>query len=192
MRVVLVLLFFCGFVTSALAQYEPVRPGDTLLISIFQDPKLDRKIVVGPDGMISFPLVGHIKAGGKTLPEVESALKARLQKNYSAPLDVSVALGDVNKDEEADLKPRVYVTGEVLKPGPYLLRPGTNVIQAIVLAGGLGQFAAKHRIQVHRQVKGVDTIQEFDYSAYMSGAVADNIRLHAGDVIIVPERGLLE
>ena len=193
MRVLLALLFFCGFVTSALAQLEPLRPGDTLQISVWQDPKLDRKIVVGPDGMISFPLAGHIKAGGLTPQALENVLRTRLQKNYTGQLDVTVALADVNKDEEAESKPRVYVTGEVLKPGPYILRPGTNVMQAIALAGGLGPFSAKQRIQLHRQVQGVDTIFLFDYWAFESGAVAtDNINLQSGDIIIVPERGLLE
>jgi polysaccharide export outer membrane protein len=193
MRVLLALFIFCGFVTSALAQLEPLRAGDTLLISVWQDPKLDRKIVIGPDGMISFPLAGHLKAGGMTPQEVENALRARLQKNYSEKLDISVALADVNKDQEGELKPRIYVTGEVLKPGPYILRSGTNVMQAISLAGGLGAFAARQRIQVHRQVQGADTIFQFDYWAYESGAVAtDNIHLQSGDIIIVPERGLLE
>lgn len=193
MRSILFLFLLCCFAASAPAQtFEPVHPGDTLLISVFQDPKLDRKIVVGPDGMISFPLAGHLKAGGRTLPQLENALKARLQKNYSGQLDITVSLGDVNRDEEANSKPRVFITGEVLRPGPYVLRPGTNVIQAIVLAGGLGPFAAKHRIQVHRQIRGTDTIFEFDYSAYMAGAITENARLHTGDVIIVPERGLLE
>ena len=193
MRVLLALLVICGFVTSALAQSEPLRPGDTLLISVWQDPKLDRKIVVGPDGMISFPLAGHLKAGGLTPQEVENALRARLQKNYSEKLDISVALADVNKDQEGDLKPRIYVTGEVVKPGPYILKPGTNVVQAITLAGGLGPFSAKQRIQVHRQVEGVDTIFLFDYNAFQIGLVPiDNINLRSGDIIIVPERGLFD
>ena len=99
MRFFLALMFICGFATSAFAQqYEPVHPGDTLDISVFQDPKLDRKLVVGPDGMISFPLAGHIRAGGRTLPELENVLKARLQKNYSGALDITVSLGDVNRD----------------------------------------------------------------------------------------------
>jgi polysaccharide biosynthesis/export protein len=193
MRVVLALLFFLGLVPSAFAQLEPLHPGDTLLISVWQDPKLDRKIVVGPDGMISFPLAGHIKAGGLTPQQLENALRERLQKNYSEKLDISVALADINKDEELLNKPRVYVTGEVLKPGPYTLRPGTTVMQAISLAGGFGPFSAKQRIQVHRQIRGVDTIFHFDYWAYESGAVAtDNIHLQSGDIIIVPERRLID
>jgi polysaccharide export outer membrane protein len=187
------LLFFCGSMTSALAQLEPLRPGDTLQISVWQDPKLDRKIVVGPDGMISFPLAGHIKAGGLTPQALEDVLRSRLQKNYSGPLDVTVALGDVNKDEEAEIKPRIYVTGEVQKPGPYILRSGTNVVQALTQAGGPGIYAASRRIQIHRKIQGDDSIFLFDYNAYQAGTVAtDNINLRSGDIIIVPERGLLE
>lgn len=193
MRVFLALLFFCGFSTSALAEIEPLHPGDILQISVWQDPKLDRKVVVGPDGMISFPLAGHIKAGGKTTQELEDVLRGRLKSNYNGQLDVTVSLADVNKEEEAELKPRIYVTGEVLKPGPYILRPHTSVMQAIVQAGGLGNFAARRRIQVHRVVQGADSITLFNYSAYEAGIEsADNIHLKPGDVIVVPERGLLE
>ena len=193
MRVLLALLFFWGFVPSALAQLEPLHPGDTLSISVWQDPKLDRKIVVGPDGMISFPLAGHLKAGGLTPQQLENALKARLQKNYSEKLDITVALGDVNKDEENLSKPRVFVTGEVTKAGSYTLRPNTNVMAAIALAGGLGPYAAKQRIQVHRKVEGVDTIFLFDYKAFQIGlAPIDNINLQSGDIIIVPERGFFD
>jgi polysaccharide export outer membrane protein len=193
MRLLLALLFCCGFLTSALAQLEPLRAGDTLQISVWQDPKLDRTIVVGPDGMISFPLAGHIKAGGLTPQALENVLRTRLQKNYSGPLDVTVALGSVNKDEAVETKPRVYVTGEVLRPGPYIVRPTINVMQVIALAGGLSPFAARQRIQLHRKINGVDSIFIFDYNGYASGRVAtENINLQSGDIIIVPERGLLE
>jgi polysaccharide biosynthesis/export protein len=193
MRVLLVLLFFAGFLPGAVAQEVPLRAGDNLSISVWQDPKLDRQIVVGPDGMISFPLAGHIKAAGLTAQQLESALKSRLQKNYSGALDITVALTAVNDDTEGDIRPRVYVTGEVQKPGSYILRPGTNVMQAIAQAGGLGQYAARQRIQVRRQIRGADEIFYFDYNAYEAGAVlTDNIHLQKGDIIIVPERGLLE
>jgi polysaccharide export outer membrane protein len=194
-RALLVLLIFCGFATSASAQLEPLRPGDRIQISVWQDPKLDRTVIVGPDGMISFPLAGHIKASGKTPQALEDVLRGRLQKNYSGQLDVTVSLADVNKDEEAESKPKVYVTGEVLRPGPYIVKPTINVMQAIALAGGLGPFAAKQRIQLHRKINGVDSIFIFNFNAYTAAAVtdtADNINLKSGDIIIVPERGLLE
>jgi polysaccharide biosynthesis/export protein len=193
MRILLAFLLFCGFLTSASAQHEALRPGDNLTISVWQDPKLDRQIVVGPDGMISFPLAGHIKAGGMTTTQLEEALKSRLQKNYTSPLDITVAMAGVNEDTEGDTRPKFYVTGEVGKAGSYLLRPLTNVVDAIAVAGGLGPFAAKRRIQVHRQVKGVDTVFTFDYYAFLAGTIgADNIQLRSGDIVVVPERGLLE
>jgi polysaccharide export outer membrane protein len=193
MRVLLALLVFCGFLTSAAAQVEPIRAGDSLTISVWQDPKLDRQIVVGPDGMISFPLAGHIKAGGLTPQQLEDVLKSKLQKNYTGQLDVTVALAAVNEDTEGDTRPKVFVTGQVGKVGSYLLRPGTNVMQAIAIAGGLGSFAAKQRIQVHRKIAGTDSIFLFDYQAYEAGTnTSDNINLQSGDIIIVPERGLLE
>ena len=193
MRILLALLFFCGFLTSAGAQVERLRPGDSLTISVWQDPKLDRQIVVGPDGMISFPLAGHIKAGGMTPQELEAVLKSRLQKNYTGPLDITVALAAVNEDAEGDTKPRFYITGEVGKAGSYVLRPATNVVDAIAVAGGLGPYAAKHRIQVHRQVNGADSTFLFNYNAFLAGTIAaDNIKLRSGDIVIVPERGLLE
>lgn len=193
MRVLVALLFFCGFMTSAFAQLEPIHTGDVLQITVWQDPKLDRKVVVGPDGMISFPLAGHIRAAGMTTKSLEDALKSRLQKSYSGDLDITISLGDINKEAEAESKPRIYITGEVQKPGPYVLRAGTDVVQALVQAGGLGIFAAPQRIQIHRKVQGADSIFVFDYNAYQAGTIAsDNIHLRAGDIIIVPERGLFE
>jgi polysaccharide export outer membrane protein len=192
MRLLLALLFVCGFLTNA-AIAQDLRPGDTVHISVFQDPKLDQTVVVGPDGTIGFPLAGHIKAGGLTPRAVEDELRSRLAKNYTGPLDITVTLAAVNRDAEDETKPKVYVTGEVQRPGPYTIRNKTSVIQAISLAGGLGPFAAKQRIQIHRQVSGADSILLFNYFAYESGAeITNNIDLRSGDVVIVPERGLLE
>jgi polysaccharide export outer membrane protein len=192
MRVLLALLFFCGFFTNAYAQ-TPLRSGDALEISVWQDPKLDRRVVVGPDGMIGFPLVGQIRASGLTPKGLEDALKARLAKNYTGQLDVTVARAAINRESEEESKPKVYISGEVLRPGPYFVRPTINVMQALSLAGGLGPFAAKQRIQLHRKIDGVDSIFIFDYNSYTSGTnTADNINLRSGDIIIVPERGLFE
>ena len=192
LRVVLTLLFFGGFITSALAQ--ALRPGDTIQISVWQDPKLDRQVVVGPGGTISFPLAGHIRAAGMTPQALENVLRSRLQKNYTGQLDITVSYAAVRKKEDDDdTKPRVYVTGKVLRPGPYIIRPRTSVMQAIALAGGLGPFAASQRIQVRRKIGGIDTIFKFNYRAYESGRdLTNNINVRSGDVIIVPERGLLE
>ena len=192
MRVILALLFFGVFLSTAQAQ-QALRPGDSIEISVWQDPKLDRRVVIGPDGFIGFPLVGQIRAAGLTPQALEQVLRTRLQKNYTGQLDITVALAGVNREYEDELKPKIYVTGEVLRPGPYFNRPTINVMQAISLAGGLSPFAARQRIQLHRKVNGVDTIFIFDYNGFSSGRIAtDNINLQSGDIIIVPERGLFE
>jgi polysaccharide export outer membrane protein len=203
MRVLLALLLFCGFVTSAMAQVEtplhpgdtvePLHPGDTIQISVWQDPKLNRQLVIGPDGMISFPLAGHIRAGGLTPQALEQLLRRRLQKNYTGRLDVTVSLAAVSPEQQLESKPRIYITGQVLKPGAYIITSNTTVVQALALAGGLGAFAAARRIQIHRQVRGTDSTYLFDYRAYEDGTDAQyNITLRPGDTIIVPQRGLFE
>lgn len=195
MRVLLCLLFFCGFVTSAAAQVEPLRPGDTLQISVWQDPKLDRTLVVGPDGYISYPLAGHIRAGGITAQALEGIIRTRIQKNYTGPIDVTVSLAKPNETTEDLSLPRVYVTGEVQKPGPYVIKRVTNVVQAIALAGGLSPFAASRRIQVHRKFEGKDSIFIFNFKDFEAGTSTEenaNLNLRSGDIVIVPERGLFE
>lgn len=195
MRVLLSLLFFCVLLTGARAQVEPLHPGDTLQISVWQDPKLDRTVVVGPDGMISFPLAGHIKAGGITAQELEGIIKSRIQKNYTGPLDVTVSMAPSTKIIEDDRVPKIYVTGEVTKPGPYTIKSATNIVQAIALAGGLSPFAASRRIQVHRKLQDADTIYLFNFKEFEAGINTTeniNINLRSGDIVIVPERGLLE
>lgn len=184
------LLFACAL---GHASAETLHPGDLLEISVWQDPKLDRKVVVAPDGMIAFPLAGHIRAGGRTPQAVEKELERRLQKNYTGPLNITVGLAAVNPEEQELSRPRVYVSGEVLRPGPYDIQRPTDIAQALALAGGLGPFAAKRRIQLHRKTRDGETILLFNYNAYLAGTeTTENVRLRSGDVIIVPERGLFE
>jgi polysaccharide biosynthesis/export protein len=195
MRTVFALLLLCMAASAAQAQIT-LKPGDTLNISVLQDPKFDRSVIVDPNGQIAFPLAGHITADGLTPQKLEKILKARLQRNYKdGEIDVTVAVANAAKPDipEEDLKPKIFVTGEVLRPGPYAVRQATSLVQAIALAGGLGPFAAKRRIQVRRGAGTDETIFHFDYKAYESGSeLQGNIPLQAGDVIIVPERGILE
>jgi polysaccharide biosynthesis/export protein len=183
-------------ISVTLASAQTLKPGDSLSISVLQDPKLDRQVVVDPSGQIAFPLAGHIRARGLTPQALENILKSKLASNYKDEnLDVTVALLNAAKPEipEEDLKPKVFVTGEILRPGSYVVRQRTTLMQAIALAGGLGPFAAKNRIQVRRRDAAGEQIFAFNYRAYEVGAdVEGNVVLHAGDVIIVPERGLFE
>jgi polysaccharide export outer membrane protein len=190
MRLVLALLFVCGFSVVAFAQ--TLEAGDTLGISVLQDSKLDRQVIIDRAGMIAFPLAGRIKAAGLTPQALENLLRARLKGNYSTDLDITVSLqtAPIKEDEQ---KPRIFVTGEVKSPGFFLYRPRTSVVQAIALSGGLGIFAAKKRIQVRRRIDGIESVFVFNYTAFEDGTdLEGNIDLRPNDVVIVPERGLFD
>jgi len=189
MRVLAVIAMLQILSWSASAQ-EPrytLQPGDTIEVSVLQDPTLNRQIVIGPDGTISFPLAGHIRAGGLTIEALESTIAKKISKNYQTPPQVTIMLTNAGTGGEN----KVYITGEVNKPGPYPLSMGTTVMQAIALSGGLGRFAAKSRIQVHRKIAGKDQVYLFDYDDFESGKnLEGDIPLQPGDVIVVPEKGL--
>jgi polysaccharide biosynthesis/export protein len=192
MRILLSLVLWLGCWSVALAQSAQLHPGDVISISVYQDPKLDRQVLIGPTGMIAFPLVGQIKAAGLTPSALENILKERLKGKFSEEPDITVSL-TAEKTLEEDLKPSFYITGEVLRPGYFVIRTKLDVLQAIAMAGGFSPFAAKRRIQVRRQINGIESTYVFDYNDFFAGTnVDDNIRLRAGDVIIVPERGLFE
>ena len=199
MRVILMLLvgLILAVATPAYADTYRLRAGDVLDINVFQDPKLNRQIVVAPDGQVAFPLAGRFRAGGLTTSAVEAELKGRLQKQFTTDLDVTVSYVQSEKREEKEAKEAeytVYVTGEVGKPGSFVVpkRPPT-IMQALALAGGLGPFASERRIQVIRKAKGEDRIFEFNYRDYTRGRdLEGNITLRTGDVVVVPERGLFQ
>jgi polysaccharide export outer membrane protein len=194
MRILMILVCLGFWIPGASAQ--TLKSGDALSISVLQDPKLDRNVVVDPSGEIAFPLAGHIRARGLTPQALENILKAKLKPNYKDEnLDITVAVANAPKDiPEDDLKPKIFITGEVVKPGSYVVRQPTTLMQAIALAGGVSQFAAKRRIQVRRRApSGDETIFMFNYKAYEAGTdLEGNITLRAGDVIMVPERGLFD
>jgi polysaccharide biosynthesis/export protein len=192
LRVILALFAVVWAMTGS-AWAQTVHTGDMLDISVYQDPKLDRRVVVAPDGTIGMPIAGHIKAAGRTVEAIENDLKGRLQKNYTDPVQITVSLAAVNPEQEEATKPRIYVNGEVAHPGPFTILRRVNVAQALALAGGLGPFAAARRIQIHRRINGADSIFLFDYNAYQAGTdPTENLTLNSGDIVIVPERGLFE
>jgi polysaccharide biosynthesis/export protein len=201
-RVIVCVFLGVLFSNSALAAYG-LKAGDKLEISVFQEPKLNRQVTVGPDGRIAFPLVGHLSVGGTTVESVEQKITAKLREQYPAGVDVTVALFEVKEKpvfpplppepKEKPIDPSFYVTGEVPKPGQYSFNRPTDVLQGIAMAGGLGPFAAAHRVKVRRKMGDHEQLFDFDYADFIAGVDASgNIRLHHGDVIIVPEKKLFE
>ena len=120
-----------------------LQAGDKIEISVWQDPTLNRQIVIAPDGMISFPFMAWpLKAAGMTVQGLEGALSKGLKKNYQTTPQVTVMLSEVTTGASS----QVFVTGQVNNPGTYPITSGMNVMQAIALSGGYGKFQAKGRV----------------------------------------------
>ncbi len=167
---------------SLVSQLEPgYRLGaeDVLLVSVWKDEQLTREVVVRPDGMFSFPLVGDIQAENQTVEDIRGELVKRLTKYIPNP-NVSVSVTKV-----ASYK--VYVVGRVNKPGEYVIGHYTDVLQALSLAGGLTPFAGENEIKVMRRVRGGQQAIPFRYGDIRKGRdLEQNILLQRGDVVMVP------
>lgn len=164
------------------SQVEPgyrLGPEDVMLVSVWKDEQLTREVVVRPDGMFSFPLVGDIQAEERTLDDIRADLVKRLTKYLPNP-NVSIAVTRV-------MSYKVYVIGRVNKPGEYLIGHYTDVLQALSLAGGLTPFAAENDIKVMRRVRGEQHAIPFRYGDVRKGRdLEQNIILQRGDVVMVP------
>ena len=152
---------------------------DVMLVSVWKDEHLTREVVVRPDGVFSFPLVGDVQAEDRTVEEIRADLVKRLTRYIPNP-NVSVAVMKV-------LSYKVYVVGRVNKPGEYLIGHYTDVLQALSLAGGLTTFAAENDIKVIRRIKGQQQVFPFRYGDVRKGHdLEQNILLQRGDVVMVP------
>jgi polysaccharide export outer membrane protein len=169
-----------------------IQPGDTIDVNVLEDPDLNRRVLVTPDGRISVPLAGAINVGNQTIEQVERVIADRLEPNFAVRPNVFVALASVA--EETELQ-NIYVLGAVGSPGLREIEPGTTLLQAISLAGGFGRFAATRRIQLRRTdlQTGQERLFLFNFAAVERGApIQSMVTLREGDVIIVPERRLFE
>lgn len=156
-----------------------IGPEDTLEISVWREEGLQREVLVRPDGMVSFPLAGDVMAAGKTAEEVSKEIRKRLVKYMPDPV-VSVSVNKV-----AGYK--IYVLGEVAKPGEFTVGRYVDVLQALTLAGGLTPYASENGIKILRRENGKEVVLPFRYSAVRSGdGLGQNIMLRSGDVVMVP------
>jgi polysaccharide export outer membrane protein len=152
---------------------------DVLDVRMPDHPELSAKVPVRPDGKITLPLVDDVVAAGLT----PDALKQRLIDAYKAFVtvpNISVLVSEINSL-------RFYVLGEVAKPGVYPLRSRTRVLQAVAVAGGFTQYAAKDRVVLLRDAGGKQARIEINLKRVTSGDnVEENAVLLPGDTLVVP------
>lgn len=180
--------------TALLAQGYRVQPGDVLRIEVVEDETLNRSVLVAPDGRISIPQAGSLRASGRTVEGIAELLTSRLAASFNAPPNVYVGLEGTAPEEEPETI-NVFVLGEVASPGQIALEHGTTLIQAFAAMGGFSPFAATKRVQLRRTDPSTrrETVRAINYDAILGGQVQDaTIQLRDGDVIVVPTRRLFE
>lgn len=156
-----------------------VNAGDTLEISVWQEADLQREVLVRPDGGMSFPLAGEIQAEGRTVAQIREELSSRLSR-YIPDLVLTVTVTDVSGN-------RIFVVGQVVNPGMFVMNPDLDVMQALSLAGGTTPFASLGNIRILRRQGTERSAHAFDFTAVSRGRSLDqNIVLQSGDVVVVP------
>jgi len=155
-----------------------IGPDDTLHISVWKEPDLTETLPVRPDGKISMPLLNDVTAAGMTPTQLAVSITEKLKK-YVADPRVTVVVTAMNSQ-------KVYLTGEVLHPGPTALTPNMTVLQALAGAG-FTQFANTKGIYVLRTVNGKQHKIPVNYKKLIKGeAVDQNLMLKPGDTVVVP------
>lgn len=196
--VVILLAFVLIFGTITVAEAQSayrVRTGDTLEVQVLEDPSLDRAVRVLPDGRISFPFAGTLRAAGLTVPQIERNIRIAISSNFASEPNVFVF---VVPEEREPLEPQIiniYLLGEFNTPGLAEMPPGTTLLQALSMGGGMTRFAATKRVQLRRTdpKTGIQSAHKINFKALAEGAALNNdIVLKDGDVILVPEKRLFE
>jgi polysaccharide biosynthesis/export protein len=195
MRSIVLALLFALLAPAAFAQSAGYRiqPGDSLAVTVLEDETLNRQVLVLPDGSVQVPLAGSVQAAGRNVGAVESTIADRLASNFAVRPSVFVSVVGL-AEELVDTFP-IYVLGQVGAPGLVEVEPGTTLLQAVALSGGLAPFAAAKRIQLRRSdpSTGQERLYLFNYRAVeRGGSIESMITLREGDVILVPERRLFE
>ncbi|MEO5656441.1 MAG: polysaccharide biosynthesis/export family protein, partial [Nitrospiria bacterium] len=156
-------------------QYR-IGPEDVLDIVVWKNADLSKSVTVRPDGMVTLPLIGELRAGGLTADQVRDDIKVRLARYKEVP-EVSVTVTDVRSYN-------LYILGEVKTPGRYQVKSYTSLLQALALAGGFTPWAETEGIVVVRRDKGVK--EQRMNVRYKDLVKRGDFGLSPGDTVIVP------
>jgi polysaccharide export outer membrane protein len=152
---------------------------DVLSIVFWRDKELTADVTVRPDGKVSLPLLNDVQASGLTPAQLKDRIVEESKKYVEDP-NVTVVVKEIRSR-------KVYITGEVRKPGPYALTGAMTVLQMISIAGGLADYARPDKISIVRVENGKPASFKFNYKEVIDGKkLHQNIELKPGDTIIVP------
>lgn len=152
-----------------------IGPDDVVGVKVWREPELSSTLRVRPDGKITLPLGGEVKAAGRTPEQLGQEITKMLGSFVNNPL-VMVSVLEVRSKKYS-------ITGEVSKPGAYPLITPTTVLDAILQAGGFKEYAKKKKITIMRNGEQL----KFNYGDYVKNKkLAQNVQLQDGDLIVVP------
>jgi polysaccharide export outer membrane protein len=164
---------------SGVSEDYVIGPEDVIGVQFWREPEMSGDVIVRPDGMITLPLIGEVKAEGLK-PHVLRDQVKQAAGRFLTDANVTVVVRQVNSR-------RIYVTGQVIHPGAYPLASPRTVLQAIALAGGLTEYAESDNISVARTEQGRTRVFKFNYKNVSKGKTLEqNIQLLPGDTVIVP------
>ncbi len=176
-------------VVAAAGGSAPVAPGlpsgyvigadDVLSIVYWREKEMSAEVTVRPDGKVALPLINDLSAAGLT-PEAFRDKVIEAARRFVEDPNPTVMVKEINSR-------RVFITGQVEKPGPYQLNHSVTVLQLIAMAGGLKEFARGKNITVLRTEGGQQVVHRFNYQdALIRKNLQLNIELKPGDTILVP------
>jgi polysaccharide biosynthesis/export protein len=174
---ILVIFLFSPFLTIAANANYIIGESDSLEVSIWGEQALSRQVTVRPDGLVSLPLIGEVKATGKTPVELQGTIEQALSKFIKDPKCVVIVLEPKSK--------QIYVDGQVVNPGQFVLDKDIYFSQIISLAGGFTEWADKGSITILRNEGDKRVPIKADYNKIIKGKKPD-IKLMPGDTIVVP------
>ena len=175
----LVLLMLTGVCAAVQDEIYRVGPGDVLEVSVWRDETLSRELIVPPDRVLSFPLIGDVKVAGMAVAEIREAIRKKLSE-YVPDASLTVILKSINSLS-------AFVIGQVKNPGTFPITMETRVMHLLAMAKGLTPFASERDIHVLRHTGGNIEKISFNYREVLRGNnLEQNILLKSGDVVVVP------
>ena len=161
------------------SQSSALGAGDMIEVRVFQESELSGVWRISLEGTIDFPLCGRVSMAGKTSSQAADALTQCLQHGFLKRPSVSVLVREYNSK-------KVFIFGEVAKPGTFPYEDHMTIIQAILLAGGFSKSASKNSANVTRLIDGQERKIKIAVQDIAEGR-EKNFELLPGDIIFVPE-----
>jgi polysaccharide export outer membrane protein len=156
-----------------------IGPDDHLTVMFWREKDLSADVVVRPDGKISLPLLNDVQAAGLTPEQLRDKVTEEAKRYVEDPV-ATVVVRQINSR-------KVFITGQVSKPGPYPLTSPTTVLQLISTSGGLLEYAKRDKIVIMRTENGKQIQLRFNYDQVIDGKnLKQNVELKPGDTVLVP------